>query len=297
MFWGDEEGDPQAVSASASSNAMTPVELPSEMDADVDTHTRKPRRKPCPEKRIRILNAAVQLFTTRDYHQVLMEHVAEKAGVGKGTVYCYFKTKEDLFLELVTLAVDRASEVIREGIAYPAPVTKRLRRAVAMTLEYFRKNEAFYSILYHDKVFRFCREREGLDKKRAELRGFFIQLLAEGIAEGSIRSDIEPAFAAVILMTSMRASLRSFGGERTSEQLSEQILKIFLEGTEHRERPRPTRKHKRTDSEESENPASHSPTLDSDTIARLDPLAALSEDSRLTSDQSPERDGTGSVDN
>lgn len=246
---------------------------------------RRGGRKSSPEKRLRILEAAVLLFTKRDYHEVLMEHIAEQAEVGKGTVYRYFPTKEDLFLELVSLAVDRASEVILAGINNDDSAIRRLRRAVAMTLEYFRKNEHFYSILYHDKVFRCCRERKDLDRKRAELRGLFVQLLAEGIAEGSLRSDMEPAFAAHILMAAMRTSLRSFGSERTSEQLCEQILKIFLGGVEEREEVSPRGIGRGAGARVAhEAAASHLPTLDTDTMARLDPLASLADGQKNGSD-------------
>ncbi|MCW8129227.1 MAG: TetR/AcrR family transcriptional regulator [Planctomycetota bacterium] len=229
---------------------------------------RKCGRKPSPEKRIRILEAAVRLFTTKDYHEVLMDEVAEQAGVGKGTVYRYFPTKESLFLELVHLAVDRASEVIRAGISNPEPAIKRLRKAVAMTLEYFRLNEPFLAILYHDKVFRCCKERRDIENKRAELRGFFARLLAEGIAEGSVRADIEPALCSVVLMGSIRGLLRNFGSTRTSDQLAEQLLSIFIDGAAARpssgERP-------------AMRPTSQISALDAATLARLDPLASLNE--------------------
>ena len=229
---------------------------------------RRSGRKPSPEKRVRILEAAVQLFTTRDYHEVLMEHVAEQAGVGKGTVYRYFPTKEALFLELVHLAVDRASEVIRAGINPLDPAVLRLRRAVAMTLEYFRRNEPFLAILYHDKVFRCCKERKDLDLKRAELRGFFARLLAEGIAEGTIRSDMEPALGAVVIMASIRGVLRNYGLQRTSDQLAEQLLAIVIEGVAPRSggaADLPSRS------------STQLTSLDPETLARLDPLASLNE--------------------
>src|SRR5919201_7080565 len=48
------------------------------------------------DKRQRILQAATAVFAERDFHQVLVSEVASRAGVGKGTVYLYFPTKDDL---------------------------------------------------------------------------------------------------------------------------------------------------------------------------------------------------------
>jgi AcrR family transcriptional regulator len=231
-------------------------------------HPRRRGRKPSPEKKVRILEAAVELFTNNDYHRVLVDDIADRAGVGKGTVYRYFPTKEALFLELVELAVSRSSEVIRAGIDSREPALTRLRRAVAMTLEYFRRNEPFLAILYHEKVFRSCREKKELDLRRTELRAVFVRLLAEGIAEGSIRGDMEPLVGAVVLMSSVRALLRNFSSQRTSEQLAEQLLSIFIDGAA-------ARSDKRGAATVSTALRGARPVVDASTMAKLDPLAAL----------------------
>ncbi|MFQ5541718.1 MAG: TetR/AcrR family transcriptional regulator, partial [Candidatus Binatia bacterium] len=51
-------------------------------------------------KRREILQAAMQVFAREGYHRARIEAVAEEAGIGKGTVYEYFKSKTDLFLAL-----------------------------------------------------------------------------------------------------------------------------------------------------------------------------------------------------
>jgi AcrR family transcriptional regulator len=53
------------------------------------------------QRRTALLIAAERLFSTRDYAMVSVNDVARAAGLAKGTVYLYFRTKEALFLELV----------------------------------------------------------------------------------------------------------------------------------------------------------------------------------------------------
>ena len=53
------------------------------------------------ERRQAILNAVMQLFQKTSYEEVNMITVAQKAGIAKGTVYLYFKTKEELFLAML----------------------------------------------------------------------------------------------------------------------------------------------------------------------------------------------------
>jgi AcrR family transcriptional regulator len=53
------------------------------------------------ERRQAIINAALLLFQRSPYDQVSMNKIAQKANIAKGTVYIYFKTKEELFLTLL----------------------------------------------------------------------------------------------------------------------------------------------------------------------------------------------------
>ncbi len=52
------------------------------------------------ERRHAILAAALDLLTKNDYHEISISSVARKAGVAKGTIFLYFRTKEELFLQL-----------------------------------------------------------------------------------------------------------------------------------------------------------------------------------------------------
>ncbi|MGO9612720.1 MAG: TetR/AcrR family transcriptional regulator [Dissulfurispiraceae bacterium] len=52
------------------------------------------------ERRKVILNAAIELLAKGDYHDITIDSVARKAGLAKGTIFLYFKTKEELFLQL-----------------------------------------------------------------------------------------------------------------------------------------------------------------------------------------------------
>lgn len=104
------------------------------------------------EKRRKILAAAARMFAVQPFHKVLLSGVAEAAGVGKGTLYTYFKNKEDLyfsvlqtgFADLVArlrVQIDEESHspqenlevVVREivGFAYRAPHHAEVMRTVS----------------------------------------------------------------------------------------------------------------------------------------------------------------------
>src|SRR5204863_5003631 len=63
-------------------------------------------RKLDPGKRSQILRAATDVFSAREFHVVPVDDVATAAGVGKGTLYLYFPTKEQLFYATIIEALD-----------------------------------------------------------------------------------------------------------------------------------------------------------------------------------------------
>src|SRR5260370_42216817 len=67
-------------------------------------------------KKEEILEAASGVFADREFHEVLIDDVAAQAGVGKGTVYRYFRTKEELYFETILQAFDDLSATLAEGV-------------------------------------------------------------------------------------------------------------------------------------------------------------------------------------
>ena len=87
------------------------------------------------KKRREIIEAAIAVFSRAGYRRSRMQEIADEAGVGKGTVYEYFSSKQDLFLQmsehLYQQYVLSEEEVIRQ-IDDP---TEQIRRLIASTLE------------------------------------------------------------------------------------------------------------------------------------------------------------------
>ena len=88
-------------------------------------------------KRQRILDAATAVFAERDFHRVLVSEVAARAGVGKGTVYLYFPTKDDLHRAALEGSLQRLADEIEERAASDAAVDRVLQDVVGAILGFF----------------------------------------------------------------------------------------------------------------------------------------------------------------
>lgn len=78
-----------------------------------------------------ILDAALGLFRTDDWQAVTVEQIAEKAEIGKGTVYKHFQSKDEIYARLATDFQRRALEKL-ERIDPSLPVMQRLRMIIAI---------------------------------------------------------------------------------------------------------------------------------------------------------------------
>ena len=77
----------------------------------------KPRRKDLPENRKAcILNAARCVFARQGYADTVVDDIAAQAGIAKGTLYLYFKSKEDIFLAALLEDSRRMEALTRERI-------------------------------------------------------------------------------------------------------------------------------------------------------------------------------------
>ncbi|PXY29079.1 TetR/AcrR family transcriptional regulator [Prauserella sp. PE36] len=90
------------------------------------------------ERRRRLLDVGARLFAARPYADVLMEHVAEEAGVSRALLYRYFPNKRDLFAAVYQRAADRllAQTRLEPGL----PLSAQLAAGLDAHFEYFVAN-------------------------------------------------------------------------------------------------------------------------------------------------------------
>lgn len=184
----------------------------------------------CEVKKRRILGAAAKLFAERDYHEVLIDHVAQSAQVGKGTVYRYFKDKEALFIEIMHVALNEAMEAMTAEVSQEASIRGKLRKAVTGALVFWVENAGFYNVLNHHKTFRFCREREDLKVRRDTLRRFIASLFEAGQRSGEIRTDLEAEFLSALVQGAIQNVRKRNLHTHEAAAVANRILDVMLNG-------------------------------------------------------------------
>ena len=87
-----------------------------------------------PDKPQQIIEAAVRVFARKGYYNSRVSDIAREAGIAAGTIYLYFKTKDDI---LVTLFRDKMTDFVdtlRKAIAVESDAASKIRRLVCSRL-------------------------------------------------------------------------------------------------------------------------------------------------------------------
>src|SRR6476660_9370914 len=137
-------------------------------------------------KKEEILEAASRVFADREFHEVLIDDVAAQAGVGKGTVYRYFRTKEELYFETILQAFDELSATLAEGVLEETSPTRRLERIVRESLRFSWERRHLLSLLQGDER-RFAMRAADLRLRREGMMTLVQRVILEGIERREFR--------------------------------------------------------------------------------------------------------------
>jgi TetR/AcrR family fatty acid metabolism transcriptional regulator len=99
------------------------------------------------DKRGRILDAAIKVFAERGFHTATVAEIAKAAGVADGTIYLYFKSKDDLLLRLFDEKMTDLLGEARAALSEEKTAPARLRRFIQLHLALVERNPELASVL------------------------------------------------------------------------------------------------------------------------------------------------------
>jgi AcrR family transcriptional regulator len=84
-----------------------------------------------------IMHAAMEVFSQKGVSKTKMIDIAEKAGIGKGTIYEYYRSKEEIFGDAFMTIYSQTEDLIREVTINQDDPEKKLRRIMELTVDTF----------------------------------------------------------------------------------------------------------------------------------------------------------------
>jgi TetR/AcrR family transcriptional regulator len=138
-------------------------------------------------QRQEMLAAALDLFSQRGYRNVSMQEIAEKAEFAVGTLYKFFRNKEDLYRALIHEQFEAFREALTEAIGGPEDEIEKLRMYVREKRELFRANAPMIRLYFAETQGASINLMAGFDSWIREQRDAFQQTLASVFASGMKR--------------------------------------------------------------------------------------------------------------
>jgi TetR/AcrR family fatty acid metabolism transcriptional regulator len=186
-----------------------------------------------PDKPQQIIDAAVRVFARSGYYSSRVSDVAREAGIASGTIYLYFKTKDEILVTLFRHKMAEWVASVRKAIAEEQDPVAKIRRIVALHFKVIEDNPDLAEVVQVElrqgqKFFRGASARE--------VSAYFdvIQaVLEEGIAAGRVRRDLPVKIATKMLFGAMDQLATSWVLGKRAYRLTdaaEPVATIFLKG-------------------------------------------------------------------
>jgi AcrR family transcriptional regulator len=182
------------------------------------------------DKQEAILNTALRLFTERGFFGTPTSLISKEAGVATGTLFFYFKTKEELIDTLYLRVKAEAAEAMCRSLASEPDAKAKLyrlgRNAVTWATEHPEKMK-FMEQFAHSQFVSTTAQEEGMSRFL-----FLHDLITEGIREGSVR-NYDPGLLIFMMASSLSgltARVAAAGSSAEREAAIEQGMAFIWNG-------------------------------------------------------------------
>jgi len=187
---------------------------------------------PREEKYTDIIKAAIRVFSEHGFDGSKMEYIAKEAGIGKGTVYEYFESKERLFEEILKFSVEEFRLGLKESMDQGETIEDKL-------LNCSRYNAEFLSS--HMDIAQLAMKVKMLSKEirvyylsaQATVYEHYTEMVKVAKAKGELRPDLEEELATYCIIGTLDqfCKQRVFGDPRPLGEIEHQaIVNVIING-------------------------------------------------------------------
>jgi AcrR family transcriptional regulator len=184
-------------------------------------------------KRKKILDAAIVILNRKNYLTCPMDDIARSAGIAKGTVYLYFKSKEELYFAVMIELVSQLENIVRTVADSAMPVKEQLQLLLGHLFEFFGAHQQLFASLHQERQSMKGKFRILLHEKYHDVIAAISTIVQRGVASGELK-DHPPALVGAILfsLTSVFAQGKMGNNVAKLPLSPDLILDIIMQGIE-----------------------------------------------------------------
>lgn len=184
-------------------------------------------------RRDELLQLAATMFAERGLKATTVRDIADSAGILSGSLYHHFKSKEQMVEEVLRDFLDWLFERYQQILSTESTPLDRLKGLFMTSFEAIEHRHA-QVVIYQDEAKRLSAlDQFGfVDDRNREQRKMWVDLLHQGVADGSFRPDLDVDLVYRFIRDTTWVSVRWYqpGGPLTAEEVGRQYLAIVLGG-------------------------------------------------------------------
>ncbi len=144
------------------------------------------------DKRRQILDAAIEVFAATGFHKSRVSDIAREAGVADGTIYLYFKSKDDVLISIFEEAMGEMIERAEAAIADLDDPLAKLSRLAVHHMENVEENKTLAKVLQVELRLSNTFMKEYQPKRLRQYMDIIGRIIEDGRERGRIRADVDP---------------------------------------------------------------------------------------------------------
>ncbi len=190
-------------------------------------------RKKDDEKRRSILESATRVFASKGFYNAKIQEVAAEAGVAHGTVYLYFKSKDDLLAAIFYEVLGDLIEYIHSEVQKEKRAEDKFRKMISLQIDIIEENPDLTKLI----LIEFPRTGKFLSNSNIDILSKYIDMIASIINEGIREGEFDVNIKIDIVATMIYAGIQGLANrwilddmQYTLKGMEKGVSDFFLEG-------------------------------------------------------------------
>jgi len=180
-----------------------------------------------------ILEAAIKVFARQGFHQSTVAQIAKEAGVADGTIYLYFKNKDDILVQFFDYKTKQVFDSFRTEVARADSSLEKLQYLIRRHLEEFQQNPEM-AVVYHVETHQNSRLAEPQIREMSQMyRDLISEIVEQGQQEGTIRKDLYVGLVKRFIIGAVDEVINTWlhsDGEYDLVSMADPLVELFLKG-------------------------------------------------------------------
>ena len=188
------------------------------------------------EKYHKILNSAGAVFAAHGFYKATISQIAAEAGVADGTLYLYFKNKDDILYQFISFKTQVVFEKMNAAVAKGNNAEEKLRNLIRCHLEEFQQDKNM-AVIFQSEV-RYLRDIESQIK---DISKMYLDLLSDiieqGQIDGTMRQDLFVGLVKRFILGAVEGVISTWvsaDGRYDLASMAEPLVDLYLSGVKGR---------------------------------------------------------------